>query len=390
MRILFFSVFRARKIQLFLTLFLCLLCSTGCSFFGNTIGKPVSRSKVTLTSTPSVIRMGTQACPTSANSPDAWKNVVPLAADQRIEHVICGNLLGIPTLQAVVMVRHTGSDAVLDIVVYSTSVPTHSMSIFTLKGLLHGDAKISNYNTLLTAQEDRNSRYNKGLTNQWTADLSREYKWSNAAGALVQVPFSGIFPDITRYQAEFEQSQVNNAQGFQQWRLSAITTTQHFCEKLLKWPSDTPVTVVSGGGVHDIHAVVQVKQASSSLITIKLDRLEYNANGGLWEVVDAQTEPFMLTIPQNEQAFTSPIRVAGHGGKGIIGTIQVLDHLYSQSGESQAWGANNTGNVAFSTSVSYTLSFQGGTQEGIVGLFVSRASDHVVTGMAVTKALLSA
>ena len=390
MRYVFFSAFHARRIQLFLTLFLILLGSTGCSFFGNPIGKPVSQSRVMLTSTPSIIRLGTQPCPTSVNTADAWKNVAPLAANQRIEHVLCGNLLGIPTLQAVVMVRHAGSDAVLDIFVYSTSVPAHATSIFALKGLIHGDAKISNYNTLLTAQEDQNSLYNKGLTNQWTADLSREYKWSNAAGTLVQVPFSGIFPDVTRYQAEFEQSQVNNAQGFQQWRLSAITTTQHFCENLLKWPSDTPVTVLSGGGVRDIHAVVQVKQPSSSLITIKLDRLEYNANGGLWEVIDAQTEPFALTIPQSEQAVTSPIRVTGHGGRGTIGSVQVLDHLYSQSGESQVWGASDTGNIAFSTSVSYTLSFQGGTQEGVVALFITRASDHVVTGMAVTKTLLSA
>jgi len=319
-----------------------------------------------------------------------WKNVVPLATSEHVERVVCGNLLGIPTLQAVIMVRHTGSDAMLDIFVYSTITAPHPTVIFSSKGLLHGDAKISNYNTLLTAQEDQNSLYNKGLTNQWTADLSREYKWSDTAGALVQVAFPGIFPDLTRYQAEFEQSQVNNAQGFQQWRLSVITTTQRFCEKVLRWPSGTSVTIVSGGGVHDIHAIVQVKQSSSSPITIKLDRLEYNANGGLWEVVDVQTAPFMLTVSQNEHTVTSPVTVTGHGVRGTIGTVQVLDHLYSQSGESQVWGASDTGNVTFSTSVSYTLSFQGGTQEGMIALFISSASDHVVTGIVVTKALLSA
>ncbi len=390
MRNLFFSVFHSRKVQLFLMIFLSLFWSTGCSFLGNTIGKPVSQSKVAPNLTPSVIRLGSQPCPGSMNTPDAWKNIVPLNAGQRIEHVLCGNLLGIPTLQAVVMVRHAGSDATLDIFVYSAIVSAHPTAIFHLKGLLHGDAKISEYNTLLTAQEDPNSLYNKGLTNQWTADLCREYKWSDTLGALVQVAFSGIFPDLTRYQAEFEQSEVNNAQGFQQWRLSAITTTQHFCEQMLRWPSDTPVTVVSGGGVHDIHAVVQVKQPSSNPITIQLDRLEYNANGGLWEVVGVHTDSFMLTIPQNEHVLTSPVTVTGHGGRGTIGTVRVLDHLYSQSGESQVWQSSDTGNASFSKSVSYTLSFHGGTQEGVIALFISRASDSVVTGIVVVKALLNA
>ncbi len=221
--------------------------------------------------------------------------------------------------------------------------------------------------------------------------MSREYKWSDTAGALVQVAFSGIFPDLTRYQAEFEQTQVNNAQGFQQWRLSAVTTTQHFCEKLLKWPLDTPVTVVNGGGVHDIHATVQVKQPSSRLITIKLDRLERNADGGLWEVIDVQTDKFALILPQNVQQLTSPAMITGSGSEGTIGTVDVLDHVYSQGGQSEAWGANNGGKVHFSTSVPYTLSFSGGVREGLVMLSVLNASDHnTLTGMVLAKVLLSA
>ncbi len=392
MRNLFFFLSRSQKIQLYFLLFLSLLCSTGCSLFGDVTGKSVSQqSKGTPKSTPSVIRLGPQPCPTSVNTPDAWKNIVSLDTSQRVESVLCGNLLGVPALQAVVMVRHIGSDATLNIFVYSNIVAPHPTPIFSLKGLLHGDARISQYNTLLTAQVDPNSLYNKGLTNQWTVDLCREYKWSDTAGALVQVAFSGIFPDLTRYQAEFEQAQVNNAQGFQQWRLSAITTTQRFCERMLKWPSDTPVTIVSGGGVHDIHAIVQVKQPSSSPITIQLDRLEHNANGGLWEVVGAHTDPFTLTGPSNEHTLTSPITVTGYGdGKGTIGTVQVLDHLYSQSGESTIWKASDTGKVEFSKAISYTLSFRGGTQEGVIALFVSNASDNGVTGITVTKALLNA
>ncbi len=382
---------RSLKVRLLLILFLSLLC-TGCSLFGDDAGKSAQqkRSGGVSKSTSSAILLGAQACPDAVKDPTIWNGFVPLNSGQSIERVLCGNLLGISALQAVVLVRHTGSDRVLDIFVYSNITTAHATAIFSLKGLLHGDAKISGYNTLLTAQEDPNSLYNKGQAKQWTADLYREYKWSDAKGALIQVAFSGIFPDLTRYQAEFEQSQVNNAQGFQQWRLSVVTTTQHFCEKLLKWPSDIPVTVVSGGGIHDIHAVVQVKQSSSRLVTIKLDRLERNANGGLWEVIDAQTDKFALSVPQNEQPLTSPVTITGHGGGETIGTVHVLDHLYSEGGQSEAWGASATGDGSFSKSVPYTLSFQGGVQEGLIMLSVSNASDHTVIGMVLAKVLLSA
>ncbi len=375
-----------------LTLLVLLLC-TACSWFGGDTGKPaqVKHTSSISNATPAPIGLGTQPCPDAVKSPDAWKNTVALRAGQSIERVLCGNLLGIPTLQAVILVRHTGSDSVLDISVYSDITAAHPKAIFDLMGLLHGDAKISGYNTLLTAQEDRNSLYNKGQTNQWTADLCREYKWSDAAGALIQVPFSGIFPDLTRYQAEFEQSEVNNGQGFQQWRLSAITTTQRFCEALLKWPLDTPVKVLSGSGDHDIHATVQVKQSSSSPITIKLDRLERNANGGLWEVIDVQTDNLALTVPHSDQPLTSPVMVSGHSnGNGTTGILHALDHVYKDSGQSEAWNTDSNGTTNSSKLISYTLSFQGGAQEGVIALSVSNGSNSMVTGMVMVKLLLSA
>lgn len=379
--------------HLLLALLLLLLC-TACSWFGGDTGKP---AQIKLSgggagkSTPATIGIGVQLCPDLAKNPDTWKRIVVLDTGQSVEHVLCGNLLGIAALQAVVLARHTGADSTLDIFVYSDITSTHPREIFNLKGLLHGDAKISGYNTLLTAQEDRNSLYNKGQTNQWTADLCREYKWSDTAGALIQVPFSGIFPDLTRYQAEFEQSEVNNGQGLQQWRLSALTTTQRFCEALLKWPLDTPVNILSGGGVHDIHATVQVKHASSLPIMLKLDRLERNANGGLWEVISVQTNAIALNVPHNDQPLTSPVTVSGHGGgNGTTGTLSTVDHVYNEGGKSEAWKTDVTGTTNFSKPLSYTLSFQDGVQEGVITLSVTSGSDNILVGMIMVKVLLSA
>ena len=375
--------------QLVFTLLLLVFC-TACSWFGADTGKQAQikpSSGGAAKSTPATIGIGTQPCPATVKSPTRWQQIVALNTEQSIERVLCGNLLGIPALQAVVLVRHMGSDNILDVFVYTDM--THPREIFNVKGLLHGDAKISGYNTLLTAQEDRNSLYNKGQTNQWTADLCREYKWSDTAGTLIQVAFSGIFPDLTRYQAEFEQSEVNNGQGFQQWRLSAITTTQRFCQALLNWPLDTPVKVISGGGIHDIHAIVQVKQASSLPVTIKLDRLERNANGGLWEVIDVQTDTLMLNVAQNGQTLSSPVVVSGHGGgNNTTGTLYVLDHIYNDSGTSKVWNTNQSNVTNFSKPLAYTLSFHG-VQEGIIDLTATNGVDNSIEGITIVKVLLS-
>lgn len=99
-----------------------------------------------------------------------------------------------------------------------------------------------------TAQVDPNSSQNKGHPSaEQSVDLSREFKWSESAGTLVPVAFSGLYPDLTRYQAEFEQQEVNTGQGSQQWRLSAVTTAQNFAEFVLGWDPTPPTTVMSGG-----------------------------------------------------------------------------------------------------------------------------------------------
>ena len=129
----------------------------------------------------------------------------------------------------------------------------------------------------------------------------------------MQIAFPGLYPDLTRYQAEFEQREVNTGQGYQQWRLSAITTAQYFAEFVLRWGSNTPTTVISGGGTHDAKAIILLKNASAGSATIKLSlsRLELNTNGGIWEVTDVATDGMTITSPQNAQQLTSPVQVTG-------------------------------------------------------------------------------
>src|SRR2546425_565607 len=99
---------------------------------------------------------------------------------------------------------------------------------------------------------------------------SREFQWSDGAGTLIPVAFPGIFPDLTRYQAETAQAAVN--QGHQPWRLSATQTAQTLAAQLLHWKPNAPTSILSGGGNSDLNAVVTVKSTNpgSGTITVVL------------------------------------------------------------------------------------------------------------------------
>ena len=222
--------------------------------------------------------------------------------------------MGVPSLQAVVKVRDGGTDSLLDINVYANITSTHPSRIFRLKGLPHGDVSISNYNTLLAGEIELKTGQQVGIpSTQVQQDLYREFKWSDGAGNARQIRFSWPLPDLTRYQAEFEQRDVNSGQGLQQWRLSAVTTAQNFAEFVLGGIPDTPTTVLSGGGTHDARALILLKNPSAGDATIKLSlsRLELNTNGGIWEVTDVATDGMTIASPQNAQQLTSPIQVTG-------------------------------------------------------------------------------
>jgi hypothetical protein len=340
------------------------------------------------------IQLGPQPCPSTVQSGAHWETIVGTNATQKVEGVLCGYLMGVPTLQAVVKVRDVGTDSLLDIDVYANITVTNPSRIFRLKGLPHGDVGISTYNTLLTGEIDQKSSQQAGVpSTQVQQDLYREFRWSDSAGTLVQIAFPGLFPDLTRYQAEFEQREVNTGQGLQQWRLSAVTTAQKFAEFVLGWDPNTPTTALSGGGTHDAKALILVKNASAGDATIKLSlsRLELNTNGGIWEVTDVATDGMAIASPQNAQQLTSPMQVKGvdtaFAGKPT--TIMVFDHDRTEIGQIAVTQASGSGKTNIATSISFSSSYQGETQEGIIALY-AYTGNHVIAGAVLVKALLSA
>jgi hypothetical protein len=381
-----------------LSCLLLILALSACSLDGGGNGSQTatpSSGKGHTTPQASGIQLGPQPCPAAVQSAAHWETIVATSAPQKVEGVLCAYLMGEPTLQAVVKVRYGGTESLLDIAVYTNIASTNPSRIFRLNRLPHGDVRISNYNTLLTAEIELKSSQHVGAPpTPVQQDLYREFKWSDSAGTLVQVAFPGLYPDLTRYQAEFEQGEVNTGQGFQQWRLSAVTTAQNFAEYALGWNPNTPTTVLSGGGTHDAKAVIGLKKLSASSATIKLSlsRLELNTNGGIWEVTDVKTDGMALTSPQNVQQLTSPVQVRGvvnPAFAGRLNTIMVFDHDRTEIGQAAITQASGTGKPTIATSISYSSSFQGETQEGIIALY-TYTGNHVIAGVVMVKVLLSA
>jgi hypothetical protein len=354
---------------------------------GNSGQTPLS---TTATSTPAVV--GIQPCPNSVNSRTYWGDIIGTQSDVSfVEQVSCASLMGNSSLQALVTVRYYGSGQVLDVYVYNNISDPSPTQIFKLLGLYKGDARISRYNTLMTAEVDQNSSINRGKSNaSYTQDLFREFQWSPQGGTMVQVAFPGIFPDLTRYQAETAQAQVDSGQ--QPWRLSAISTAQALAARLLKWNPQSPATLVSGGGNSDQQAVVRVNSsnAGGGEITVALSRLEGNTHNGIWEATSVTSPNMSITSPISRDILSSPIAASGSSiaTNGTTQTLMVLDHLYITIGQSSVKAASGSQSTPFQTSITYTSTFKTGNQEGLLALYAYNSQGNII-GAVIVKEMLS-
>ncbi|HKV58715.1 MAG TPA: hypothetical protein VJO32_10545 [Ktedonobacteraceae bacterium] len=339
-------------------------------------------------------------CPEKVEQSSFWDRIIGTHGDARVERVSCGKIMQYPGMQALVLVRHHSAGSRLDVYVYANILADKPAQFFKLMGLYKGDARISRVKTVLTAQVDLNSSINKGKpAAQLTRDLFREFKWSDGAGAFEQTAFPGMFPDLTRYQAEVDQQEVN--EGAQPWKLDAAQTARVFATSILQMKSTSTVAVISGGGPHDLSAVVQVTLppvvgggGPPRPVTLTLSRLEGNCTRGIWEVTAVGSENLSITSPRSLERVDSPLTVSGSGVafEGQIGVVRILDHLYQEIGYAFAMSQNTNigfGPGTFSTPVTYDTSFRGGSQEGIVAL-IHQGGAEFDFGVVMVKVLVEA
>jgi hypothetical protein len=108
------------------------------------------------------------------------------------------------------------------------------------------DAKISGYNTILTGEVDTSSSVNQRAKGNASLvqDLYQELAWSSSTSTSVPIAFPGLFLDLTRFQTEADQAQVN--QEHQPWKLNPTLTVQAMAATRLKWGPNAPATLVRG------------------------------------------------------------------------------------------------------------------------------------------------
>ena len=347
---------------------------------------------LTPTSSPGVV-LGPQPCPAAVADPAYWLPIIKpysYGGPLTVEGVSCANVMGTASLQTLVTDRQA-DQALADVYVFTNITRPTPTLIFQLNGLVKGEASISGYNTVMTGQADQLSPINTGKpTSAMTADLFREFKWSVSAGKMVQTVFPGIFPDLTRYQAEADQASVKA--GHQPWKLSATQVATSLAVSQLNW-SLSSTTLLSGGGLHDVSAVVRVRNAQSlsGAITVTLSRLEGNADGGIWEVVSVASDDLLITSPAPLSQFLNPVQVTGVGAafEEHIGQVILLDHLYAKLGQASATGVAGMGQTTFSTPLYFQSSWMPGIQEGVLVLSARSSANGSIAGEVMEKVLIN-
>src|SRR5690348_9248159 len=239
-------------------------CGAGSS---TTQGSPTTtsatpKSTATIGATPTgtpVVSLGVQPCPGDTGNTAYWQAIIGTSGGPlKVQSVSCAHMTGNSSFQALVTGQRSNAGPTLDVYVFNNITSAAPLKIFQALGLVKGAAKISHYSTVMTAQADELSALNAGKPESaMTADLFREFKWSGSARKLVQTVFPGIFPDLTRWQGEEDQASVNA--GHQPWQLSATQVADALVVSLLNWSASSPTTLISGGGEHDVSAVVRVR-----------------------------------------------------------------------------------------------------------------------------------
>ncbi|MFL5706822.1 MAG: hypothetical protein ACJ8AG_28980, partial [Ktedonobacteraceae bacterium] len=164
--------FQAKRISLSAGLLLFIVLSiSACSNNGGNTNTPTSTAIAGSTpttaagSTPQV-RLGTQACPDAVKDPSYWDPIVGTQSGvSKVARVTCANLMGQPSLQALILVGYDGTGRIVDAYVYNNITKPSPTQLFKLQGLYKGDALISGYNTIITAEVDQASSLNKGQPN---------------------------------------------------------------------------------------------------------------------------------------------------------------------------------------------------------------------------------
>jgi hypothetical protein len=340
---------------------------SGAGATGIPTATPMQVVSQTPTPTPLNITLQVVNCPSGLSSLN-WDRLVGTKANlNKVQKATCGSLEGPGSFEALINVRYYSPDGRLDYYVYDNLFGTPSRT-FSRQGLLNGDARVSPAGTIMTAE------VGPGDTLKGKADVFKEYQWQN--GTFEQVLFPGIYPDMTYYQAEQDQAQLNAelAAGEKRdaWKATFYGVVDNLATKIFHW-IDTHSSTIHFS-VHDgiyIAAVTNLGPGGGGFVA-SMFRLDNNINN-LFEIMQVTSidGSVILSSPKAGVQVTNPISVSGSSvaSGSILGKVVIYNDINIAIGDSgDIHSPASTGYVNFTQSVTYHLN-SSGIQEGLVAFY---------------------
>ena len=388
-------------IGVILLLFSSLVLLSACSsiFGAPSQSGSVSADTTSATDTPSPVASPTSnaasttitlqviGCPSTLSI--NWDSLVGTHANvNKVQKVICGSLEGAGSFDALIDVRYYSSDARLDYYVYDNLFGTPTQR-FSGQGLLNGDAVISSVGTLTTAEANPSDPITS------LDDLFKEYQWNGSS--FVQILFPGVYPDMTRYQADRSQALVSSeiaglqpgqpiAQIKDSWRLTAGGVATHLAHDIFHWNSTTVILPSKSSKSLDFTLQVNNNGAGGGGFFATVHHYNEVATNifEVWQIsaIDGSTG---INSPAAYAQLTSPVSVSGSAiaSGSILGQIVIYDDMFTSVGTSGAISSPaSSGYVQFTVSVSYQLGAHG-LQEGVVAFFPTNQNNLALINQAV-------
>lgn len=356
---------------------------------GQVVTPTTTPMQVTPTPTPKPpnITLQVVGCPSGLSI--NWDRLVGTTPHvNKVQKVTCGTLEGSGTFEALVNVRYYSPDARLDFYVYDNlfGAPTRT---FKMLGLLNGDAQISPSSTIMTAEVGPQDALKA------SPDVFKEYRWNGTT--FGQIFFPGMYPDMTYYQAEQDQAQLNAelAAGERRnaWKITFYGVVDNLATKIFHW-TDTHTSTIrfrSSTGTY-IAAVTNLGPGGGGFIAsmFHLDNSEAN----IFEVMQVTSldGTASLLSPTTGGQLTSPVKVSGTSlaSGSILGKVVVYNDTFIAVGDSgDIRSPISSGYTSFTKAVQYRLNGPG-LQEGIV-VFTSTTQNNtnLSSQVIMVKVLLS-
>jgi len=301
----------------------------------------------------------------------------------KVQRVVCGSLEGSGTLEALVDVRYYAGNSRLDFYVYDNLYGTPQQT-FAVKGLIDGDAEISQNGTIMTAEVGPKDAV------QTTPDIFKEYQWNGSTFTQILSPY--LYPDMTTYQAERDNALVqqeqasNSAKKPDLWRLSGTQVASHLALNIFHWQNTSQQVTFNSKKTDTIIVQVTNVGPGGGGFVATLHHL-YATSADIVEIT--QFAPIngniSLSSPAAGALASSPIAVSGTtaANGNILGRVVVYSDTFIAVGDTGAiQHATTSGYVQFATSVNYTLNATG-TQVGLVVFYPTAQNNILVPDQAV-------